>query len=361
MDETTPTSAAFLQSVIDGVPDALMVIDRNHRVVLANRALRQMVGGKDPVAAALTCYETSHRRDRPCGDSHHPCPLQRVVSSKASVSTVHTHFDADGNEVIVEIIAAPIFDEAGEVVQIIESCRDITARVRAENEARQRRAELAHVERLSTMGQMATDLAHELSQPLSAIVNYVQVCIEAIEMDAGSPDELVSDLERAMEQAERAGRIVEHVRDFVRLGSAERESVCLNRVVREAVALLEFELQRCGVRLRMMLADSLPPVRGVPIQLQQVLVNLLQNGLEATVRRGHAEPSLEIRTTEPGTGWVECAVRDSGCGLPADRLDRVFEPFYTTKPDGVGMGLSICRTIVEAHGGRLWATRNPDY
>ena len=353
-------SRRFLQSVIDGTLDPLLVIDRDYRVVLANRAARELTGRDVPTSGGLTCHDISHHRDRPCEGTEHPCPLRDVVAAKAPVTVTHTHFDVEGNEVIVEISASPIFNEAGEVVQIIELGRDITARVRAEEGVRQHQAELAHVARLGTMGEMATGLAHELNQPLAAIVNYIQACLERIRAGVGDSDDLLIDMERAAAQAERAGEMIEHIRDFVRKGEPRRTSVDLNSLVRLAAELIDSELRHAGVRVCLDLAEEIPIVKAQDIQIEQVIVNLMRNSLEAMNENEAGTRQLTIHTSRAESDAVELTIRDTGRGLPDETLDRVFDPFFSTKPDGMGMGLSICRTIVEAHGGHLWATSDSD-
>ena len=353
-------SRRFLQTVIDDIPELLMVIDRSYQVILANRAVRELAGGKDPVSGCLTCFQASHQRDTPCSEAEHPCPVKQVIATKAPVTVTHTHFDGKGRELLVEIFAAPVFDEAGEVVQIIESSRDITARVRAEEKARERQAELAHVSRLGTIGEMATGLAHELNQPLAAIVNYVQACLERMRSGKGDPKELFVDMERAAAQAERAGEIIESIRDFVRKREPRRAAADLNALVQGATDLVRLEARRGSVQLHLELADSLPPVTVDSIQIQQVVVNLARNGLEAMEDTEAGARRLTIRTSKAGDGFVECAVADTGPGLSRDAMTRMFDPFYSTKPNGLGMGLSISRSIIEGHGGRLSTEPAPD-
>jgi PAS domain S-box-containing protein len=360
-EEAMRESQAFLQRVVDGVPDAVMVIDRDYHIVLANRTVREMAGGHDPVSARLTCYQTSHHRDVPCPEGEAcPCPLRQVFSTQSPTVVLHTHLDAAGNELQLEIVAAPVFNENGEVVQVIEACRDVTARVRAEELARQRQVELARVARLGTMGEMAAGLAHELNQPLAAIVNYIQACLERMKGRGGDYDELRDDMEQAAAQAERAGEIIEHVRNFVHKREPERTAVDINDLVKEAVDLLRSEMRHHGIQLRLDLADSLPPVLAEPIQIEQVIVNLVRNSLEAMSAGGRDARHLNIETLRAAGDWVEIAVRDTGAGLSAGAAEWIFDPFFTTKPDGMGMGLSISRSIIEAHGGRLWAVPNPD-
>lgn len=359
-EEALVKSERFLQTVIDEIPEPLMVVGRDHEIILANRAVRETAGGQDPVSGRLRCYQASHHRDEPCQDEQHPCPLREVISTRKPTVVMHTHFDAAGNELLMEIIAAPIFSESGEVIQVIESCRDITARVRAEDSARQRQAELAHVARLATMGEMAGGLAHELNQPLFAIVNYLQACRERIRAGSGDANGLLEDLSQAAAQAERASNVIEHIRMFLRKEKLQRASVNLNNLVRDAISLMGAELRRNGTTLHLALGESLPAVRAVPLQLEQVVVNLIQNGLDTMKDTGANDRLLTIRTTMGKHGGVEFSIHDTGAGLPDGETERIFDPFFTTKSNGMGMGLSIARSILEAHAGRLWATPGRD-
>jgi PAS domain S-box-containing protein len=359
-EEARVRSERFLQKVIDELPEPLMVVGRDHEIILANRAVRNAVGGRDPVSEGLACYQASHHQEQPCTDASHPCPLREVISTRKPTAVTHTHLDAEGNELLMEIIAAPILDGAGEVIQVIESCRDITARVRAEDDARQRQAEMAHVARLATMGEMAGGMAHELNQPLFAIVNYLQACQERIRAGAADADGLLEDLSQAAAQAERAGNVIEHIRMFLRKEKLLRAEVDLNRLVKDAVSLMETEVRRNGATLRLALADSLPNIRVVPLQVEQVVVNLIQNGLDAMKETKVDERLLVISTGTGRNRDVEFSIEDRGSGLPDGEAERMFDPFFTTKSNGMGMGLSIARSIVETHGGRLWATPGQD-
>ncbi len=233
---------------------------------------------------------------------------------------------------------------------------EIAERKRAQDRARRHRDELAHFGRVSTIGEMATSLAHELNQPLTVISGCAQFCINALRSGTGTPERLLDAMEQSAEQAGRASGIVRRVRDFIHKEAPERRPVDVNDTIGGVVEMLRADVREHGAELRLDLARSVPPVVADPIQIQQVVLNLARNGMEA-MSDGQAGPrDLCIQTRATGNGAVEVAVRDRGRGMPAETLERLFDPFFTTKPQGLGMGLSISRTIVEAHGGRLWAT-----
>jgi len=207
---------------------------------------------------------------------------------------------------------------------------------------------------------MAAGLAHEINQPLSAIVSYAKGCARRMRAGLGQPDELLQAMEEIATQAGRADQIVRRLRDFVRKRAPRRERVELNELVRGAARLIAGEVAERRITLRLELAAGMPPVEVDSIQIEQVILNLVRNGFEA-MHNPHPEQSvLSIRTAIVDRDAVEVAVCDAGEGLSVEHADRLFDPFFTTKPQGLGMGLSISRSIVEAHGGRLWATRNPE-
>ncbi len=233
---------------------------------------------------------------------------------------------------------------------------EIAERRRAEDEARRHRNELAHFGRVSIMGEMATSLAHELNQPLSVISGSAQFCIDRLRAGKGKPEALLDAMEQAAGQAERASQIIRRIRGFLHKEEPERKAVDIHEVIHSVADLLRPDAREHGITLELDLAERLPPAIADPIQVQQVILNLAHNGMEAMGGGGSAAPRLTIITSAPGDDTVEIAVRDEGRGIPAESLDRVFDAFFTTKTGGLGMGLSISRSIVEAHGGRLWTT-----
>lgn len=233
---------------------------------------------------------------------------------------------------------------------------EIAERKRAEDEARRHRNQLAHFGRVSMIGEMATSLAHELNQPLTVISGCAQFCINSLRSQKEKPEQLMDAMEQTAEQANRANEIVRRVRGFIHKEEAERQPIDVNEVIRGLADLLRTDAREHGSKLRLELAEPMPLVMADPIQLQQVILNLAHNGIEAMDDRDPVSRCLSIHTSGQSNGVVEVAICDQGVGISSDRLNHIFDPFFTTKSKGLGMGLSISRTIVEAHGGRLWAT-----
>jgi C4-dicarboxylate-specific signal transduction histidine kinase len=229
-------------------------------------------------------------------------------------------------------------------------------RARSEDRAREQLDQLAHVARLATMGEMASGLAHELNQPLCAILNYVEAGLELLN-SRKSRNELQVAMREVRRQTERAGEVIRRLRDFLRRRGAQREAIQLNDLARDVQTLIAPDARHHDVRVRLKLANRLPRVLADPIQIQQVVVNLVRNGIEAMRDAAARKRTLTIATARRRP-MIELAVHDAGGGVPADQVERVFDPFHTTKAEGMGMGLSISRSIVEAHDGTIWVEQN---
>ncbi|MBC8337291.1 MAG: PhnD/SsuA/transferrin family substrate-binding protein [Rhodospirillales bacterium] len=245
----------------------------------------------------------------------------------------------------------------------------IQERLHAEDQVRQHEAELAHVSRVSVIGEMTSGLAHELRQPLSAIRNYAEGGIRRLERKNGDRTGLEEALTQIAEQASRAGQIIARVRGYMRKREPRREAVDMNRAVEEAVTLFQHDARNTGIEIQMKLAPGLPTVMGDMIEIEQMIINLGRNAIDAMVDapddggdwRGDQERGkgrLEISTTNVESG-VMVRVSDTGPGLTDEEMDTVWQPFVTTKESGLGLGLAICRSIAEAHGGRIWAEPAP--
>ncbi len=230
---------------------------------------------------------------------------------------------------------------------------------RAEEQVHRHRVELAHVARLSIVGEMMAELTHELNQPLSAISSYSQACQRLLCSDrADDRKELLSSLHQVAEQADRAAEIIRRLRRFVTKAKPVQTAVDINALVREVAELINIDARMAQAKVCFELAEPLPAVLGDRIQIEQVVVNLMRNAFEAMRDLPPDSRRLTIRTSFDGVECVSVHLCDSGSGIPPHLIDRIFDRFYTTKPNGMGMGLAISQSIIESHGGRLWVTPN---
>jgi len=228
-------------------------------------------------------------------------------------------------------------------------------RKRAEEAFRTAQMELAHVTRVATLGEMTASIAHEINQPLGALVNNAGACLGWL--DAENLEEARNSVALMMDDAQRASEIITRIRALVKKAPPQKDWLDINQIIREVIALAQSELQRNRITLETQLSDNVPPILADRIQLQQVMLNLMMNAIEAMTQVTTPRELLISSEADDSKGVV-VVVRDSGAGLDSKSLERLFEPFYTTKPQGMGMGLAICRSIIQAHGGRLWATAN---
>ncbi|HKQ47904.1 MAG TPA: PAS domain S-box protein [Phycisphaerae bacterium] len=242
----------------------------------------------------------------------------------------------------------------------VTAVRDLTERKLTEERARQHQEQLAHVLRLSTMGEMAAGLAHEINQPLTSIANYAKGCLRRIQSGADAPAGFKEILNQVALEAQHASEVIRRLRNFIRKQESQPSKANINDVVREAVAFLAPEALQSGLTIDLELADGLQRIEIDVIQIEQVLLNLLRNACQA-LHEPHTAPRRIVVSTHLGErGTIEVAVCDTGPGVSPAVADRLFQPFFTTKSDGMGLGLSISKSIIESHGGRLWATANAD-
>jgi PAS domain S-box-containing protein len=328
----------------------------------------------DPIRAVATCsegYRKLYGLD-PKGPGHqspedwlaqvHPDDRDRVQWFRGSLTSGRIQNEyrivrPDGSVRWIVDRGVPIYDSEGKLVRVFGANVDITEAREAEERLRELQSQVLHASRLSAMGQMAAALAHELNQPLGAATNFLNAA--RMILRAATPDgseRALARLEKAAEQTVRAGAILRRLRDFVTRGEADKRVVSARGLVEDAVALALVGKQHPALRTRLDFDPADPWILADSIQIQQVVFNLVRNALEAM--EGRPARELVVATRGVGTSEVEISVADSGSGLPPD-LETLFRPFETSKATGMGIGLSICRTIVEAHGGHLWAEPRP--
>jgi PAS domain S-box-containing protein len=346
-------SEAKLAALIDHTTDAIWAVDRDEQITVMNAVartrFRERYGSDlDPAARA--------RIPRDISDEFHGYYRRALADEHLHVER---SYEEQGGLHHYLTAVHPIVDN-GVITGATVFSKDITEHKRAEQQVREHQAELAHVLRVGTMGEMAAGLAHEINQPLGAIANYAQGSVRRLRDASIDGPGLLPIVEAIAAEALRAGEIIRRLRDLVRKDTAPQAAFDVGRLVRDSVRFVAGEAYAHGIAIRLELDPALPPVHGNAIQIEQVLLNLLLNAVEAVRAGGNGERRVVVVAAPVGGERVDVSVSDTGVGLPDPPVD-VFEPFYTTKSAGLGMGLSISRSIIEAHGGRLWATRNPTH
>ena len=267
---------------------------------------------------------------------------------------------SDGDVRWIDHACQPVTTDEGEFLGFRASNRDITMRKQTEEETRKLREHLAHVTRVATLGELSASLAHELNQPLAAILSNAQAAQRFLDKEEPSVDDVREALADIIGDGRRAGEIIRRLRALLGKGDLQRAPLDVDEIVRETVSVMRSEAIVKNISLNVFLADDLPLVSGDRVQLQQVILNLMINAVEAMRDVAADEREISIRTSREDSERIEIAVEDRGVGIDQYHMERMFEPLFTTKDNGLGMGLSICRSIVEAHGGRLWAGNNPE-
>jgi PAS domain S-box-containing protein len=299
-------------------------------------------------------------------DAVHPEDLPHVVESftRAMASGIPYHYDQrlrrfDGEYRWFENRGVPIRDDSGRIASWYVLMTDIEDRTRALARLEQMQSDFAHMNRVVTMGQLTASITHEVNQPITAAVTYALAARRFLSAEPPNFREVDDALSLIVKEGNRAGEVVERVRALVKKVPAQKDAVAIDDAILEIIALTRSEAANNSVSVRTQFAEGLPRVQGDRVQLQQVMLNLIVNAIQAMSGIGEGARELQISIDAvPSEGGVRVGVRDTGPGLNPESLSRLFEPFYTTKPEGMGMGLSICRSIIEAHGGRLWASAN---
>jgi PAS domain S-box-containing protein len=383
--------------VLESIPDALLIVDQAGAIVFANDGVGRLFGyaGEELIGHSLNelLPERFRRTHEQKFADYAKDPYVRPMGGGA---IFHARRKS-GEEFPVEINLSPL-NTADELL-VMAAIRDVSARVKLEGElrrsrdelddrvrartseleeaarrllsereetartsarVRQMQEELSHLSRLSTIGEMAAGLGHEINQPLASIVNYAQGCIRRIESDTGEPDQLIDAFQRISREAARGSEIIGRFRRFARKQELNRQWVNTDGLLFDALRLMEPDVAKHGIAMDLRVSGLLPQVYVDPIQLQQVVVNLLRNAVEAVMGEQEDNRHVTLQAGRPRGDAIEIAVIDTGHGLKAESVDRLFDTFFTTKSDGLGMGLSLSRRIVEAHGGELSAQANND-
>jgi PAS domain S-box-containing protein len=301
-------------------------------------------------------------------DTVHPEDRQLVESSVDAAlkedkpySIDHRIVLPDGLERIVHEQAEVIRDEAGQAIQMTGTVHDITERKKAEEDRRQLREELTHVSRVTTIGTLAGALAHEINQPLTAIMSNAQAAKRFLDAEKPNLDELREIFSDIVDDTSRSSNVIHQLRDFMKKGEINAVPLNINETIQEVLNLIHRDAEHRNITIKLDTSESLPQVMGDKVQLQQVILNLVINGFDAMMYQDSGSRELTIRTEQDDDNHIHVAVKDTGMGIEEEKLEQIFEPFISTKLEGMGLGLSINRYIITAHNGRMWATNNPDH
>ena len=358
--------------LVDGVTDyAIYMIDPNGVVTNWNRGAQRIKGYRteEIVGRHFSCFYTEEDRA-----ANLPQQSLEIAARDGHYETQAWRVRKDGSRFFADVVVDALRDDSGQLIGFAKITRDVTERVqaareleearinlvqsRAEEALRRAQAELAHVARIITLGELTTSIAHEVNQPLAALVSSGSACLNWLVSEPPNIEMARRSVERIVREGRRASEIVQRVRALATKASIQQAPLDINNVIREVIALVQLELVSHGVSLRTELAPALPQVLADRVQLQQVIINLMMNAIEAMQSVMERPRNLTIRSQLDEERQVLVTVEDCGVGVSAENVDQLFSAFFTTKSSGLGMGLSICRSIVEAHGGRIWAANN---
>ena len=356
MEAEVQGSRAQLSALIENTTEAIWSIDRDYRLTVLNPAAMQWF--QQGYGKPLRLSDGFEQRSPEAERARWRPLYERALAGERVTFEREYSLGEEPHSYVFSM--TPIIAD-GEITGVTVFAKDITDFKRAEESARRHQAELTHVLRVSTIGEIAAGLAHEINQPLGAIASYAQGCRRRIESGSARPDEIVPALENIAGQALRAGEIIRRLRQLVQKGETAHENADLNAVVTDAMHVILPQARWQDVAVGVDLAPGLPRVRVDRIQIEQVVLNLILNALEAVQECNGRKPELSVGTRLADAGAVEVVVRDNGPGLESAIIEKMFEPFFTSKPSGLGMGLAISRSIVREHGGRIWATNNADH
>ncbi|TRC75757.1 PAS domain S-box protein [Mesorhizobium sp. WSM4307] len=348
------TSERKLQEIISTIPGLVWTASPDGAATFANQHYLDFFG-----------FSAEDALGRGWSTAVHPDDLERLLRRWASMLESGRGGDAearmrraDGQYRWLLFRTNPLYDVAGNLTQWFGINTDIDDRKRAEEELREAQAELAHVTRLITMGELAVSIAHEVNQPLMAIVTNAATCLRWLEEGKLDVAQARQAAERIVRDGHHAGEVIASIRALARKSSPLIERMDLGKAIREMLELIQGQLGRAGIQPTLEFSDDKPEVFGDRTQLQQVVLNLILNSVEAMADTPDGQPLLHIQVSIGDEGFAEVRITDNGPGIDPHAIDRLFDAFFTTKPNGIGMGLSICRSIIDGHGGQIWASQN---
>jgi PAS domain S-box-containing protein len=339
--------------ILDLTHDTIFVRDMNDVITYWNCGAEELYGWSRDEAVGKVTHQLLKRGFL--------VPLKAITeellrSGRWDGELVHTK--RDGTRVTVASRWSLQQDERGRPIAIVETNNDITERNQAQQALQRAQAELAHLNRVMTLGELTASIAHEVNQPLAGVVTNGAACLRWLDREPPDLGEARGALESVISDGMRASEVIERVRALSKKADLKMLPLNINDVINDVIRLLRREVLDHLVSLRIELASTLPGVMGDRVQLQQVIINLVMNGIEAMAGIADRPRELVIRSRRHETEQVLIEVQDAGGGIDPGNVDRLFNAFFTTKPNGMGMGLSVCRSIIQSHGGRIWASRN---
>ncbi len=358
-EESLRESEEHYRALTETASDVIITMDQDSTILFVNGAAEKIFGyvPAELIGQKITALMPELLRHRHKEDMRRYLETGERSFSWSAVSFPGLH--RSGREISLEVAFAE--SGIGDKRIFTGIIRDITERKHADAELRRNREELAHVTRITTMGELAASLAHELNQPLTAILSNAQAAQRFLSGKPSDIEEVREILHDIVEDNKRAGEVIRQLRALVKKGEFDFSSIDLSDIIQEIMSLVHSDAVLRNLRVRLDVDPDLPRARGDKIQLQQVLLNLLLNAFEAMKDCPADERDVSVRAELDGRDMLQISVSDHGTGLTSDQLDKIFQPFFTTKREGLGMGLSISRSIVQAHGGRLWAENNADH
>ena len=344
-------TAAELEAILDASPVGIALFSLDQVVQRCNPAFERLIGcrGDEILGHQIAMPDASRLQWNACSQK---------LSQGIACPTMETRLRRrDGTEFEAAVAFAPVRHEQGGSTGFVGTIDDITDRKRAEEALRQARADLERVSRATTLGELTASLSHEIKQPITAAVTNANTCLRWLTRDQPDVVEAREAALRIVKDVTRANEIISHVRLLFKKGEMRREWVNVNEVIEDMLLLLNSEADRYSIEMRTELAADLPTVMADSVQLQQVFMNLMANAIDAMAGTDGAR-TLTISSQQDDHGQLLFSISDTGMGLPSEKAGEIFNAFFTTKPNGTGMGLSISRSIVESHGGHLWASPN---